>query len=181
MNLLPDSRKKTLAQLYVLRVIVVAALLASGVLLIHAVLMMPSYLYLHQTAVERTLQLAGLGQELAGTEEQQVSARVKSLNDNATYLTQAATRTSVSKAVRAITEVPHPSVQIVGISFSAGQSGKPSTMTLTGKAVSREGLRAYVTALKALPYITTADLPISAYAKESDIDFIVTLTGSFTI
>ncbi len=181
MNLLPDSRKKALARLYLLRAVVVAALVVSGVLLIHVGLMTPSYLYFHQIVRDRSAELAGLGQELAGTEEQQVSTRVKSLNDNATYLSQAAARISVSKAVRTVTEVNHPGVRITGISFTVGANNKPSTMIVTGVAASRDVLRAYASALKTLPYITSADLPISAYAKETDIDFVVTLTGSFNI
>ena len=166
--------------LYGLRLGVVAAYLLSGVLVVTVVLMVPAYLYFHQAVVVRTQELAGLGEELAGSEEQQVSARVKTLNDNATYLAQVAVRVSASGAVRAITAVPRPGVRITGISFSSGAPGKPSTMNLTGVAATREALRAYVASLKALPYITAADLPISAYAKESNIEFSLALSGTFT-
>ncbi len=45
-------------------------------------------------------------------------------------------------------------------------------------AQTRDALRGYVEALNQLPYVSKADLPISAYAKESAIPFMVTLTGS---
>lgn len=180
MNLLPDARKKVLMHLYALRLGVVAAYLISGVLLITAVLMIPAYVYVHQTVQIRSAELAGLGEELAGSEEQQVSARVKSLNESAVYLTQVASRVSASSAIRTITDIPRNNVRITGVSFSAGAPGKPSTMNLTGVAATREALRMYAGSLKALPYISTVDLPISAYAKESNIEFSITLTGTFT-
>ncbi len=181
MNLLPDARKKVLMHLYALRLGVVAAYMLTGVLISTVVLMVPAYLYFHQAVEQRSQELAGLGQELAGVEEQQVSARVKTLNANAVYLTQGASKTSVSAVVRALTAVPHPNVRIHGISFSQGAPGKPSTVMLSGSAATREALRTYVSSLKALSYVTTVDLPINAYAKETDIEFSLTLIGSFAL
>lgn len=180
MNLLPDARKKVLMHLYALRLGVVAAWLLTGVLIVTVVLMIPAYLYFHQAVQTRTAELAGLGEELAGSEEQQVSTRVKTLNDNAAYLTQAASRVSASGAIRVIASTPRNNIRITGMSFSAGAAGKPSTMNLSGVATTREALRTYVASLKALPYITTVDLPISAYAKETNIEFSIALTGTFT-
>ncbi len=53
-------------------------------------------------------------------------------------------------------------------------------MTVSGMAATRDALRQYATALGGLPYVSKADLPISAYAKDSDITFTITLTGTLT-
>jgi len=45
-------------------------------------------------------------------------------------------------------------------------------------ADNRETLRQYLGVLDALPQVAKAELPISAYAKEKDIGFTITLTGT---
>lgn len=180
MNLLPDTRKQALVRLYLTRVGVVAALLLSGVFLVHTTLTLPSYLYLHQQVTERTQELAGLGEKLAGSKEREVSARITALNASATYLSHTESKVTASGAMRAVGSVPHTGVKLTGFSFSQPLAvGSAPKMTLSGNAVSREALRAYVSALGTLPYITKVDLPISAYAKETDIDFTITLSGTF--
>ncbi len=180
MNLLPDTRKHALVRLYLMRVSVVAALLLSGVLLVHATLTLPSYLYLYQLVTERTQELATLGERLAGSKEREVSARVSTLNTSATYLSHIESRVTASGALRAIGAIPHPGVGLTGFSFSQPlATASAPKMTLSGNAVSREALRAYASSLQTLPYISKVDLPISAYAKETDIDFTITLSGTF--
>ena len=180
MNLLPDTRKQALVRLYLTRVGVVAALLLSAVFLVHATLALPSYLYLHQVIAERTQEVSDLGERLAGSKVREVSARVAALNASATYLSQTQSRATASGAIRAIGSVSHPGVRLTGFSFSqpVAITSAPK-MTLTGNAGSRETLRAYVSALGTLPYISKVDLPISAYAKETDINFTITLSGTF--
>lgn len=181
MNLLPDSRKKVLAQLYLVRLVVVASLVIAGVLCVHVALMAPNYLHARQERITQEAALLGIGEALSGTEEKQVSDRVKALNDSATYLVQAAASPRVSKAIRAVSEVPHTGVRVTGFSFTGAQGSQPARMTISGVASSRATLREYVATLKTLPYVSSVDIPIGAYAKETDISFTVTLAGSFNI
>ncbi len=180
MNLLPDSRKRALANLYLVRVAVVAIVALSAVLGIHAALTTPSLVYVNQVVRDRTQQLAGLGVQLAGEEDKQVGERVARLTQTATTLTQNAQGVSASGAVRAIIAIGHPGVTITGVSFARGQAVDTHRLSITGKAVSREALRSYASALGSLSYVRTVDLPISAYAKESNIDFSLTLIGTLT-
>jgi hypothetical protein len=180
MNLLPDSRKKQLAQLYLVRVGVVGAILASLVLGIHAVLTTPSLVHVRQVVSERTLTLSALGEQLADGEDKQVGERVARLATSATELTQHAQAATASGVLRALTEVSHEGVSITGMSFTRAQTPDGHRFTITGKATGREALRSYVATLGTLPYVKTVDLPISAYAKESDIQFSLTLIGTLT-
>ena len=82
--------------------------------------------------------------------------------------------------MRAIIAIGHPGVTITGVSFARGQAVDTHRLSITGKAVSREALRSYASALGSLSYVRTVDLPISAYAKESNIDFSLTLIGTLT-
>ncbi len=181
MNLLPESRKKELSRLYYTRLAVVGTLLFSGVFAIHAALTVPTTLHFLQEIKDQTILLAGLGEQLAGSGEKEVSARVKTLNDTGAQLVHTATIGTASGAVRAIINVPHPGVRITGLSFTAGTTDDKKQMKVVGTAASRESLRSYAAALGAVPYISTADLPISAYAKETDIDFAILLTGTLAL
>jgi hypothetical protein len=51
-------------------------------------------------------------------------------------------------------------------------------MMITGSAATRTALQSFKEELASLPFVTSADLPISAFAKESDIPFSITVTGS---
>lgn len=180
MNLLPDPRKQSLSRLYLLRVGVVGALVLSGVLFVHAGLALPTLVHWYQTVQEQATLVTGLDEQLAGSGEREVSARMKAINDNATSLMRTAGGSTGSGAVRAVVGVPHTGVYIHGLSFTKGSSDTTHKMTIVGRAVSRESLRSYATVLSTQPFVSSVDLPISAYAKESDIDFTITLTGTLS-
>lgn len=178
-NLLPEERVRALRQLYFLRLAVVGVLLLSVVAIAHGVFLLPSYLYLRDTVEERKAELAQLSTTLAGTQEQEVSARVATLARDATRLAELGTTPKASAAVAAVIGLPREGIRLIGFSF-ADEPGDGAKMTVSGVAASREDLRAYEQALSNAPYVAAADLPISAYAKERDIEFTITLTGSLT-
>ena len=176
-NLLPPERIRGLRQLYFFRLATVGMLVLTGVAVIHGVLLLPSYLYLKEQVHARESVLASLTASLQGSEEREVSARVTRLTEDAAYLARLAKTPAASTAVSAILKVPHTGISMRGFTFTAGSEGKDASMTVSGVASSRETLRRFEQALAAQPYITTTELPISAYAKESAIDFTVVLTG----
>lgn len=181
MNLLPEARKKELSRMYYTRLAIVTVLLFSAVIVIHAALTVPTTLHYFQEAKAQTGLLAGLGEQLAGSGEKEVSSRVKVLNDTGVQLVHTATTGTASGAVRAVMSIPHPGVRITAFSFTSGATDSTKQMKLVGKAASREALRSYAEALGSVPYISTVDLPISAYAKETDIDFAILLTGTLAL
>lgn len=176
-NLLPKERERTLRRVYFLRLGVVAISMLAGVVVVHGVLLFPSYLFLQDLVRERTEALAAITAALAGTEEQQVSARVTSLAEDASYLARLEKTPKISAAVSALIALPRAGIALTGFSFAPSQTG--ATMNLSGVASTREALRSYEETLRTAPFITGVDLPISAYAKERDIEFTVTLVGPF--
>jgi hypothetical protein len=52
----------------------------------------------------------------------------------------------------------------------------PGTLSVSGIAVTRGALRAYQLALQSAPFAVAANLPVSAYAKDTDIAFTITVT-----
>lgn len=178
-NLLPRDRVRSLRQLYFLRLAVVAVLLLSIVAIAHAVFLFPTHLFLSGQVRDRTETLASLKASLEGSEEREVSERIASLTNDATYLAALGDMPQAATSIAAIINIGHVGVRLTGFSFDPGNADRPAKMTVSGVADTRESLRSYEQSLLDASFIDTTDLPISAYAKERDIPFTVTLTGSF--
>lgn len=179
-NLLPEERIRSLRRIYFFRLGVVAVLLLSGVTLVHGVLLLPSYMYLRNQVEERTASLTSLTATLAGSEEKEISVRVAALAEDSAYLARLSSVPKASAAIREIAALPRSGIRLTGFSF-APKEGAESEMSVTGVATTREALRTFEQSLADQPFITSADLPISAYAKERDISFTISLTGPFTL
>ena len=164
-------------QIYFLRLAVVSIALLASIVLIHSVLLLPSYLYADSQVRDREAELALRSAKLAGSGEQEIDARVMKLSGDASYLAGLGAVPKASSAVSAVLSLPRAGIRLTGFSFAP--EGEGAVMMVSGIADTREALRRYEEALANEPYITSASLPISAYAKESAIDFTVTLTGPF--
>lgn len=174
-NLLPEERERALRREYRFRLGTLAALILTLAIAIHAALLLPSYLYLADAVDLQDAHLSGIAADLASSEEASMNARLAALDADAGRLLTLSSSTSATGVIKAILAVPHLGITLTGFSYSApAPSGR---LTLTGSAATRESLRQFAAALAALPYVTKADLPLSAYAKESDIAFTITLTG----
>jgi len=180
-NLLPEDRARALRRDYFLRLAVVATLLLALVIIIHGVLLLPSYLALSQMRDAETAQLARAGENLDSSGSGETDTELATLAGEASELSSLAKAPSASAAVRALLAVPRPGIRITSITFTpAASTAADGTMTVSGVAATREALRAYDLALSSLPSVTSADLPISVYAEEADISFTITLSGTPT-
>lgn len=179
-NLLPEERMRSLRQVYFFRLAVVTVLLLSGVILVHGVLLLPSFMYLRNQVGERTAALTTLTATLAGSEEKEINERVAALAEDSAHLARLSSIPKASAAIRAIAALPRSGIRLTGFSF-APKEGAGATMSVSGVATTRESLRTFEQSLANQPFITSTDLPISAYAKERDITFTISLTGPFTL
>lgn len=176
-NLLPPHRKRFLAREYLFRLGVVVVWLFVVLVLVHGLLLVPTYLYVHQQMSSREAQLVTLQTAQSGATEQELKGRVDALQTRAKQLAALGTQASASGAIRALLAAPRPGIRLHGFTYTPGSAAH--RMTINGTAATRESLRQYLQTLDALPYVTTAELPISAYAEVKDISFTITLTGSF--
>jgi len=177
-NLLPRARVRATRREYFVRLVTVALGLATLMVVILGVLMVPAYLYAHGQAAREQVDLNRMASSASSAQERAVNAQINAVQADITYLGRLSTVPMASDAIRAVLAVPHPGVTLSGFTFTAPTATAQAQMTVTGKASTRDTLRAYVAALGQLPYVSKADLPISAYAKDSAIPFTVTLTGS---
>lgn len=177
-NLLPRSRKRALRREYFVRLVTVLLGLATVLVIIHSVLLVPAYLYAHREASREQAMLDSFATSASSAQEREVNAQIAAVQTDITYLGRLNELPTASGATRAILAVPHPGVTLTGFTYTAPTKTEQAHMTVTGVASTRDVLRSYVSSLGQLSYVSKADLPISAYAKESAIPFTVTLTGS---
>lgn len=177
-NLLPRDRRRSLARDYLFRVLVVVLWLLTVLVIIHGLLLLPSYLYVNQQIQARETQLATLELAASGATQQELKSRISALETRAKLLAALGTQGAASSAMRAVLAAPRPGIRLHGFTYAPSTKPEENKMTLNGIAATRESLRQYLGVLDTLPYVTKAELPISAYAKERDIAFTITLTGT---
>lgn len=174
-NLLPEERHRVLRREYFWRLAVVAAVLAITLIGSAAVLLAPTYLYLSNEVRVRTMRVADMSSALASSDEEVLLGRLNSLTVDTETLAQLGTTPSVSRIVSDVLAVPRPGVTLSQITYTPAAEKKSATMVVSGIAATRDALRNYQIALQGSPFAQSADLPVSAYAKDSNISFGITI------
>lgn len=177
-NLVPQQTVKTFRRNYFFRLATVTTFLLCAFVVINALLLLPSYLYAQEEVRTETAQLNKVANSTATAEEQSAQTQLSNLQSEATYLSKLSNVPTSSAVIRAILAVPHDGIKLNGFEYTAPTPAVPNgTLDITGVAATRDALRSYDSALSALPFVTSANLPISDYANDSNISFDVTLTG----
>lgn len=177
-NLLPRAKSRALRREYFVRLVTVAFGLATLLVIIHGVLLLPAYLYTHTQVAREQAELDRIAASASSAQERAVNAQINAVQADISYLGRLSTLPTASGAIRAVLTVPHPGITLSGFTYTAPTNTAEAQMTVTGTASTRDALRSYVSSFSQLSYISKADLPISAYAKDIAIPFTITLTGS---
>jgi len=175
-NLLPQLRKQALSREYFLRLAVVLLELFVALVLAAGVLLIPTYVFLAGSARAKGVQLTEIKSSLSPADEKSLSARLVALSGDAAALIALSKKPFVSKTAGLLLAVARPGVTLTGFSYTSAGTGKPATLALSGLAMTRDALRDYQLALQAEPFVVSAGLPVSAYAKITDITFTITIT-----
>lgn len=165
---------------YFFRLGTVIALALVVLLLIHGILLAPAYFNLREAKANEQSRLNSLNERLASSGDQEIIGRLAGLDQETIRLSGLGETPSATAAIRQVLALPRSGVTLSGFSFTPPSGKVQGQLRITGVATSRASLRAYQNTLATVPTVSAVDLPISAYAKESDIPFVVTLSGSFT-
>ena len=176
-NLLPEDRRHSLSKEYWLRLLTVVALALSLLLVIHTVLLVPSVVYLSEEVETRSGHLADVRALFGSSEEQTLGARALDAEADAVVLSGLVALPEALPIVEAILGEPRTGVRISGLSITPSLEGGEAKMSVSGIASTRDALRRYHDALSKLPFVSSADLPLSVYAAEADLPFTIALTG----
>lgn len=178
-NLLPTERQQRRSRDYLYRVIVVAIALFTGLIFVTAALLVPTFLLLEWSIDAKQAQLANLETALSSADEEELSLRLTTLSNNANILTALSNAPSVSAVVRGVLDIPSPGVSISGFTYTSASSlnnNAGKTLSISGISDTRDALRNYQLSLQEAPFARSAVLPVSAYAKDSDIVFTIIIT-----
>ena len=72
--------------------------------------------------------------------------------------------------------IPRPGIVLSGFDYEPSVGKSAGTLAVSGTATTRDALRNYQLALEGASFARSADLPVSAYAKDTDITFTITVT-----
>lgn len=175
-NLLPENRQKALHRAYFFRLGVVAVLLASFLVIAAGALLLPTYVYLSTSTKTKEASLAALTATLSSGDDASLSARLAALSKDAATLEALGKAPSVTAAIASVLDVPHAGVALTSFIYAPPTAAKGATVAVSGTAKTRDALRSYQLALQSAPFVRSVDLPVSAYAKDIDASFTVTLT-----
>lgn len=175
-NLLPPERRRALARDYFLHLGVVVVWFMTALVLAAALLLVPTYVFLAKSSRAKEAHLANIESTLASSDGTALSARLAALTNNMGALVALARSPSASAITRAILAIQRPGITLSGFAYTPADETRPGTFTISGTAATRDALRTYQLVLQSAPFARSADLPVSTYAKDSNIDFTVTVT-----
>lgn len=177
-NLLPKENVRLFRRAYFYRLATIAALSGTFIFLVSALLLFPSYLLTHNQVKLETAAVAELNKTINSSEGQASAARVTALRESIARLELLKTAPKGSALLRGILAVSHPGITLNSFNVTPPVQAVPGKVILSGTATTRDALRMYTVELGKLSYVSTVDLPISVYAKETDIPFTITLSGT---
>ena len=174
-NLLPNERLKALRYDYFLRLSIVAVSFLIAIILVSAVLLLPTYIYLTASARAKEDRISNIESTLFSADEAVLSERLITLSNNVASLAAIADAPHVSIIMREVLDISHPGIALSSFLYSPATGKKPGTLSISGSSATRDALRVYQTDLQSAPFVKSADLPVSAYAKDTDIAFTITV------
>ncbi|MEK7144474.1 MAG: hypothetical protein AAB794_01265 [Patescibacteria group bacterium] len=175
-NLLPRERQHALSRGYFLRLGVVLIISVTILVCIAGLLLIPTYVFLTQSAAAKQAHLANVESILASSNEAEISTHLAALSRDATVLVALENVPSASTILRSALAAPRPGISLSAFSYTPANGTAPGTLAISGIAATRDALRTYQLALQNDPFASAANLPVSAYAKDRDISFTISIT-----
>lgn len=144
------------------------------------ILSTPTYVFLQRKSAELQQTSSVLSIELSTRARNSVKKQIRTLNKDTVFLSTLGTQSMASRATASVLDVPHKGVTLTDINYTAPKKDASATMMLSGKAANRTVLHDYQKALTTPVFIKNVNLPVSAYAKDTNIPFTITITFSKT-
>lgn len=173
-NLISPKQRRSLAFLYVLR-LVTAGLGTLGLVgALTVVLLLPSYFSIHAEAGQAEAYVATatkLAEERAKGQSQEVLQR---FHESVTELTRSSRAPSYARILEVTTQDRPLGVGISSIDVAYDTAGN-AAVTLTGVARTRAELIAFSNTLKKVPDLSQVVVPVSALVADTNAPFTLTM------
>jgi len=174
-DLLPYSEKKSIKVEYGLRRAIVAlgfllATIISGIIFLVPPLVISSFRLREVTATE-----ASLASNASIKKQQEIKLAIQTANKKLDTLASAS-GASATGVLTGIAAMKSADMTITSFDLARSATGTSSAVTVKGMAKDRETLLAFANKLKSDPAYASVDLPISNFAKDTNISFTLTVT-----
>lgn len=177
-NLLPQDQSRALLREYFTRLATISVFALAFVVAAGGAMLVPSYVKYESDLRAASAEYERLAASIGATSEQEVATRLGALSANIAHLARLESTPKASAALRAVLAVPRDGISLSGFSYTPSAKPKENRMTLTGTAATRAALQRYDLALESADFVETSELPLDTFAEETDLSFIITLTGT---
>ncbi len=173
-NLIPPHSRVTVKHEYLARVVSVSCLLLGIIFGIFATLLIPSFVFI-------STQLSDLERSItseADTEAEflTVKTALSEANGFVTELNALPEHYAVTPILEMIMNTTHNGITLLSFQFPNTETiSATSTIYIRGKATSRIALATFKQALEATSLITSATIPLSDLARDSELPFAITV------
>ena len=177
-NLIPQSFKRSVTIEYWTRVLSVGLFILSAILIASSLLLLPVYVRINSQI--HTFETAANEAATRVSEYNLSSATLVKTGTKARLLLELRNEVKFSAIISILQGMENSKVSIESIDLTRIET-EIAPIQLSGKAMTRQSLADFRTALLARPEIDTVLLPISNLAQDKDISFSVTITMKKTI
>jgi hypothetical protein len=169
-NLLPDKEKKKVRLEYLFRTLSVIAFFVMLAGIVFLAFMTPSY-FLTKYRIDDLANRLGEAKRLAGSnaDKDKLNSKLAEIKEKISYL-KPSDDPDIAQIFSSIIRDKNSNIKIKNLSFQAGDIGE---IKIGGVSSDRDSLKQFGGALKNDALIKNIDLPISDFAKGSNIDFSI--------
>ncbi len=173
-NLLTNYTKRLIQKEYYIRLVILATLLSSSVLVIASVFLVPSYILAKAQKVSIENQARVIKQSLVSQEEESLSAALQLAQEELDILASIKDQKLFSERLKDVVREKPEGINLSSFTYKT-QEGKKQSMVISGKAYTRNDLLSFEKKLRSNLDFSSVEFPVSNLAKDKDIDFSIAL------
>lgn len=138
-------------------------------------LLIPAYVLLTGDIGAKQMHLKSIESNGSSVSEKTLTTRLQALSSSTQALATLAASPSASGLIRSFLNVSRPGVTITSWVYTPPVAKGIGTLSINGQAATRDALRKYQLALQQASFVKSADLPVSAFAQDSNISFTISI------
>jgi len=174
LELLPNTQKKALKKEYFLRLSVIFLLFLFVAGILFFVFLSPSYFLSTEKEKIVNIEFEKRKKSNVALDDEDFWSDIKNSKEMIALLLPSTDTHSIKDLIVKIISKKNSGIMIDGLSMSYSKNGQHQIF-IRGVSKNREFLKSFSESLKAENEFTNVDLPISNFAKISDIEFNITL------
>jgi len=172
-NLLPDHIQKAFKRMYLLRLLTIAFFIGAFLVIVHSILLVPSYVFLQARVLNQEVEKEFLGKTLEASGSDEVENRLKVLNGKIALLETLPDEPLFISAIEEVLEVSRTGIKVTQISYTPND---PKVQVgVRGIATDRDALRSFAKRLEEREGVSGVDFPIGNLSKEEDLPFNISI------